>query len=372
MPPVPAVRSPQEAIEDFKQHTLGKLDGLRCPVHRQAPRVDFHGTSLRTVSIRMSGCCDALIALANQKIGSCPARSLLDAQRTRCDIIAPNMTVCIAAICEGGNNIVIAADRMFTAGPPLNLEFEPPLSKIEKLADACVGMASGNSLFAAEMLDRVRGHLKQNTGGKNPKVLQVANFAKDVYTKFRNEKIGETLIGAHLGPDFAIHSERGTPLPTYLKDQPGMYQNMVIQTNNYNLGVEVTIAGCEESTSHIYYLANPGTVASFDKLGYNAIGSGAIHAMVALHLGSQSPKSSLAATLSAVYGAKIAAEVAPGVGEETEIGVLSKGAMWMCPQALIDGLKEIRKESIQKTTPDLEKVQNLYDKQRGSGSVSKG
>lgn len=93
--------------------------------------------------------------------------------------------------------------------------------------------------------------------------------------------------------------------------------------------------------------------------------------MVTMHLGGQSPKSSLAATLTAVYAAKIAAEVAPGVGEETEMAVLSKGSMWLCPQALVDGLKEMRKASIQDTTPDLEKVKKLYDEQRGNSPVLK-
>jgi hypothetical protein len=55
-------------MEAFKRRTLGKLDGLRCPEHRQPPRVDFRGTTLQTITIRMSGCCDTLIALANQKI----------------------------------------------------------------------------------------------------------------------------------------------------------------------------------------------------------------------------------------------------------------------------------------------------------------
>jgi len=58
----------KEGIEAFKQRTLGKLDGLRCPEHRQPPRVHFQGTTLQTVTIRMSGCCNVLIALANQKI----------------------------------------------------------------------------------------------------------------------------------------------------------------------------------------------------------------------------------------------------------------------------------------------------------------
>jgi hypothetical protein len=56
------------AVDQFKRRTLNKLEGLRCGKHRQSPRVLFEGMTLQTVTIRMSGCCDALIARANQKI----------------------------------------------------------------------------------------------------------------------------------------------------------------------------------------------------------------------------------------------------------------------------------------------------------------
>jgi 20S proteasome alpha/beta subunit len=170
------------------------------------------------------------------------------------------VTICIAAVCEEGKHIVVAVDRMFTAGSPLNLEFEPPISKIEKLGDACVAMCAGNSLYAAELAERIRQHLKGSTGGKNPKMAHVVTFAKEAYVAFRNEKFQEQILGAHLGPDFAMASAKGVSLPTYLKDQPQMYQQMVIQNAQFNLGVEVTFAGCDESGSHISYLANPGTV----------------------------------------------------------------------------------------------------------------
>ena len=58
----------QDQLQEFKEETARKLDGLRCPDHRQPPRLRFHGASLRDVSIQMSGCCEKLIALANQKI----------------------------------------------------------------------------------------------------------------------------------------------------------------------------------------------------------------------------------------------------------------------------------------------------------------
>jgi hypothetical protein len=58
----------QDGVEKFKEHTTRKVRDLRCPDHRQAPRLRFHGSSLRDISIQMSGCCDKLLSLANQKI----------------------------------------------------------------------------------------------------------------------------------------------------------------------------------------------------------------------------------------------------------------------------------------------------------------
>jgi len=59
---------PAGQVEEFKQLTLRKLEDLRCPDHRQPPRLRFQGATLRDVSIRMTACCSKLAALANQKI----------------------------------------------------------------------------------------------------------------------------------------------------------------------------------------------------------------------------------------------------------------------------------------------------------------
>jgi hypothetical protein len=58
----------QTAVSDFKRKTESKLSGLRCPDHRQAPRLQFHGATLRDITVRMSGCCGKLIEMANKAI----------------------------------------------------------------------------------------------------------------------------------------------------------------------------------------------------------------------------------------------------------------------------------------------------------------
>jgi hypothetical protein len=61
-------RSSPEQVEQFRERTARKLSDLRCPLHGQTPRLRFRGSTLRDITIQMSGCCDTLLGLANQKI----------------------------------------------------------------------------------------------------------------------------------------------------------------------------------------------------------------------------------------------------------------------------------------------------------------
>jgi hypothetical protein len=56
------------SVQEFKEQTARKLQDIRCPDHRQPPRLKFSGQTLRDVSIEMSGCCRKLLELANQAI----------------------------------------------------------------------------------------------------------------------------------------------------------------------------------------------------------------------------------------------------------------------------------------------------------------
>ena len=68
MIPAATQRDSLEQVEEFRERTARKLRDLRCPLHGQTPRLRFQGSTLRDITIRMSGCCDTLLGLANQKI----------------------------------------------------------------------------------------------------------------------------------------------------------------------------------------------------------------------------------------------------------------------------------------------------------------
>jgi hypothetical protein len=57
-------------VEEFKARTLEKLRAVRCPVHRQVPRLRFEGSSLRDIRITVSACCECLSAAANKAIAN--------------------------------------------------------------------------------------------------------------------------------------------------------------------------------------------------------------------------------------------------------------------------------------------------------------
>jgi hypothetical protein len=58
------------SIHDFKRATEEKLREVLCPQHHQRPRVRVIGTSIREAKLSVTGCCDKLMALANQAIAT--------------------------------------------------------------------------------------------------------------------------------------------------------------------------------------------------------------------------------------------------------------------------------------------------------------
>ncbi|MGB7747079.1 MAG: hypothetical protein WBN75_07315 [Verrucomicrobiia bacterium] len=104
------------------------------------------------------------------------------------------MTVCIGALCEAGKSVVVAADRMVTFGPPMNLQAEPPtLKKIFKASESCVLLFSGGVSDGEELISNVQRKL---TGAQNPQVGQIAEVTKSYYVELKKKRVEEKL-GQH-------------------------------------------------------------------------------------------------------------------------------------------------------------------------------
>jgi hypothetical protein len=64
------------------------------------------------------------------------------------------MTVCIAALCDGGKASVVAADKMLVSGgDPFEFKFDDRLEKIRRLSSDSVLLHSGVDADAAEIVE---------------------------------------------------------------------------------------------------------------------------------------------------------------------------------------------------------------------------
>jgi|SRR5271157_1196978 len=268
------------------------------------------------------------------------------------------MTICIAAICEDGNYIVVSADRMFTS--PLNVEFETDEKKIEVLSKSCVALAAGGSAQATEVLEPIR----QKFSGKNDALVpEITVEVLNSYKYVRAMKVEENYL-AMLGNDFLEQRKKGTTLPMYLQSQQGMYQQIVGLSSQLNLNLDLLVSGIDSSGAHLEQITHPGTHFPLEKLGYAAVGSGGSHAVISLSLSGQTKHRELIATLQGVYDAKKAAEKAPGVGLTTDMAVIDKNGIWDCPPELCAELEKVNSEVQKKASPDLKKVRETYENLR--------
>lgn len=270
------------------------------------------------------------------------------------------MTVCIAAVCEDGKHVVVAADRMFTAAAPVNLEFETEEQKIEVLASSCVGLMSGATVVGTEVLDETKRKLG---GSQSPMIADVARIVEAAYITVRGTKAHQAVVVPTLGPDFAAAQARGATLPAYLQPQAQVYQQLVVQMNQYNINLDIIVAGIDTTKAHIGRITHPGTVIWLDKLGYDAIGSGGIHALTRLYLGGQTRKKGLVETVYAVYDAKRASEVAPGVGKETDMAIIDASSTRHCSADVLKVLQKVHEDTNTKLTPDLKTLTEALEKE---------
>jgi hypothetical protein len=104
--------------------------------------------------------------------------------------------------------------------------------------------------------------------------------------------------------------------------EPGLVARISEDMVSYKLpSLSVIIAGLDPTGSHIYEV-HDGESGCYDAIGYAAIGAGARHARAHFMMSGQSVSTSIAETLWATYLAKKRSEVAPGVGNATDIAML--------------------------------------------------
>jgi 20S proteasome alpha/beta subunit len=261
------------------------------------------------------------------------------------------MTVGIAAICDSGRAVVLAADRQFSTG---STSGESKAGKLNNFgSNWYVAYAASNVPGAFEAIMTARPRVAALEDRVWHDVIPAIERA---YQDVRISK-AEALYLRSVGltrEDFYRTGKEKLPL--------SVFEDSYSKMRAYDLGATLLIVGFDD-TSHIYTIDNPGTSKDHTGLGFWAIGSGAAAAIASLFARKCSMYCSLEEALYLVYEAKQQAQRATNVGDETDLYVLSRDDITLRIQddeqkAILEPLwRELQPKEI--TTGHLSRVAKL-------------
>lgn len=241
------------------------------------------------------------------------------------------MTICIAA--KSGNDVVVASDRMVTLNIP-STEFEQYSSKTLELTKNCLASTAGSALAYTPIYVDTKNQIKI----KNiQEISQIAEINRQLYMQMRNAKMEQDIL-----------SRYGLTLQNFYQMNNMLSPNIIAQISQamglYDYGLSVLIAGVDNSGAHIYRIDNPAHMEVYDAIGHCSIGSGELHAISTFVANDYKMDLDLNHVVALTYQAKKLSEKAQGVGEKSDIYVISK-----------DGYKQLSKDDINKLDVIFEK-----------------
>jgi hypothetical protein len=205
------------------------------------------------------------------------------------------------------------------------IEFEHAVPKMAEASSFAIAMAAGDALIGAQISRQVAEALSGT-----PTVEEIAQSLALEFDATRRERMEQQLLvprALDVDTFYASHSALNPQVVA-------MLDNMMQQ---YNLGVELLVAGVDSSGAHVCTVFHPGSPHNVhDTIGYAAVGSGWIHAIQAFIGFRQTAQADYHETVFRAYAAKRRAEVAPGVGTDTDMAVISagEGIHWLTGQEL--------------------------------------
>jgi 20S proteasome alpha/beta subunit len=272
------------------------------------------------------------------------------------------MTVCIGAICadqahEAANALVVASDRMVTMGGFYEFEHEVP--KLTPIGNKVVALIAGDAARGAGIVRDVASFAKAGTHS----VSTIVQRTCDLYVEHRQRQVeADVLLPRGMTLERLLQGVGLNPQVLF-----GIDQTMA----QYPYGVELLIGGVDDAGAQLYVVVNPGgSFSDVRGIGFTAIGSGAIHAVQSMIGFGHVPFRGLRETVFAVYASKRRAEVAPGVGKDTDLMVVTEDGQYRVEGEALEALEDLYQEYQAPMAEELRnKMSALRLSKEGDGHV---
>lgn len=224
------------------------------------------------------------------------------------------MTVGVAVMFQSNNRvgIVTASDRMLTA-LDIGVEYEHPLSKFATLTPSVMALVAGNivvhSAVAKAAVEKIRIRKLTDT-------IEIAEtYAAELRTYSRTKAEQYYLAPLNLTFDRLVSDKSGVDRAVF----DDVYPKVTGYPFTDEMDVQTLVVGCTPTGTELCAIDNLGRVTLQTDIGFHAIGIGVSHAMGHLMQAGTQKNQDYYAALWAAYCAKRRAEIAPGVGKETDM-----------------------------------------------------
>jgi len=213
---------------------------------------------------------------------------------------------------------------MLTSG---DVQFEPSAgAKILSFTNSIFLMAAGDAGLQVQIYNSVSAEVVARIA-KAPADWILVRDVVDLYVSHYNEIRKKRAEDAVLRPLYLDQN-------SYIANQGALKERLVSDISRELLNfampnISAVIAGVDPSGPHIWQVERGTTYAleatCLDSVGFAAIGSGSRHASSQFMFARHAWNASLAETLFLSYYAKRKSEVAPGVGQGTDMVSLGPG-----------------------------------------------
>jgi hypothetical protein len=256
------------------------------------------------------------------------------------------MTICIAAKAKG-DYIVVASDRMVTLSLP-STEFEQGSSKTLELTNTCLVATAGSALRYTPIYTNVRNQI-QLTNMKD--ISQIAETNRQLYMQMRNGKMEQSILAAY-----------GLSLQNFYQINQTLSPQILAQVAQamslFDYELTILIAGTDDFGSHIYRIDNPARMEIFDSLGHCSVGSGELHSISTFIANDYTVDLDVNHVTALTYQAKRLSEKAQGVGEKSDIYVISKEGYRQLSSDMINKLDLIYNKQSKKDENTIKEIEN--------------
>jgi 20S proteasome alpha/beta subunit len=234
------------------------------------------------------------------------------------------MTVCIAALFNwnytttpGGANLgpaaLVVTDRMITAG---DVQYEPAQTKMAHITYRVLLVIAGDYSIHSQAIKIAMEHFRNKQNATPESVAALYGRTLQALKLKEAEDLYLAPLGLNSDSFLAQQKDMAPHFVSQLTDQMQSYRGEETET--------LVIGGSADRVD-IYGVDTKGIVACYNDVGFAAIGSGAWHARSRLMQAGYVNTTTFSAALSIVFAAKKVAELAPGVGSNTDIALVFTG-----------------------------------------------